>query len=923
VTQFDVTRSLPRIAIHWRRIRRASADLFNVGITARLLVTLAAVAILAAVANLIVEQGVPVVQILRVVRDHPERRMSTDGRAARAAPRTDSRTHAETLRRSAAHLELATIARISSNSIELENQFQSASKVLRAAAAEYLAESPSISSSQRRRWTAAIDDYESESAALISTADSRRQLVDEYAASWQTIMARLDASLNGGWRFFGHVIARQSLVELRSRLDALRLRTVNLGVAGGIDTAQALAISDSESEVSKTLDHNRSSLSHLEGAAWMDAVDGDLARLSSLRQAITAIDGTNAAGMREFLNTGTRVVDLPLPLESIAVTDPPISPDPMPSVAASAAVGSSPSDLNGAAESMKSVERAPSAGGALVAWVTAVVLLLLVAISALTVRSIVRPVKEMLNATAKLASGEAGARVRRGGIRELDTLAVAFNGMAEQLAAAQHQALDYQRQLEARVAERTAELQHLAWHDSLTSLPNRHQLVALLHAAINRASRSGRRVGVLFVDIDNFKNLNDSLGHTFGDAVLVAIAARLAASAGTSGFAARWGGDEFTIVHEESDSTEAVLETGRLVVGAFGEPIEVNGRELIVTVSVGASIYPDHEKTPEDLLSAADAALFQAKALGRSQLAAFTPALVARAAARFDIEQGLRRAVERQEFELLYQPEVNLETMQVGLVEALLRWRRPDGRLSLPDEFLGVAEETGLIVEVGDWVLKTAIAKTAEWHHGSWPEARVAINVSPRQLMNPRFFDRIQALLQSYGLPPQCVELELTESVLQTGVKTIECLRRLHDCHIAIALDDFGTGYSSLASLEQLPLKRIKLDRGLVAGIDKNGRSAAIARAIIDLCVELKLAVTAEGIERIEQLQCVLGARGGFAQGYLLSHPVSCGALLQVNRMVAANLQQLLAAAQPEWTESRTRANIVRLLKKSPTVGRS
>jgi diguanylate cyclase (GGDEF)-like protein len=891
------------------------ADLFNVGITARLLVTLAAVAILAAVANLIVEQGVPVVQILQVVRDHPARKMSMDGHAARAAPRTDPRARAETLRRSAAHLELATVARISSNSIELENQFQSASKDLRAAVAEYLAESPSLSGSERRRWTAGIDEYEQESTALVSAADTRRQLVDEYTASRQAMMARLDASLSRGWRFFGHVIARQSLVDLRSHLDALRLRTADLGATSGIDAAQGLAIADSESELSKALDRNRSSLSRIEGAAWMDAMDSDLARLSTLRETIAAIDGTNPASMREFLNKGTRVVDVPLPPEPIAVSEPAISPDPMPLVAASAAVG--------ATDPVKPAERAPSTGGALVAWVTAVVLLLLVAISALTVRSIVRPVKEMLNATAKLAAGAADTRVRRGGIRELDTLAVAFNGMAEQLAAAQHQTLDYQRQLEARVAERTAELQHLAWHDSLTSLPNRHQLVALLHASIDRASRSGRRVGVFFIDIDNFKNLNDSLGHTFGDAVLVAIAARLAASASTFGFAARWGGDEFTIVHQEASSSEAVLEAGRLVVGAFGEPIEVNGRELIVTVSVGASIYPDHEKTPEDLLSAADAALFQAKALGRSQLAVFTPVLVARAATRFDIEQGLRHAVERGEFELLYQPEVNLETLRVGLVEALLRWRRPDGRLSLPDEFLGVAEETGLIVEVGDWVLKTAIEKTAEWHHGSWPEARVAINVSPRQLMDPRFFDRVQSLLHSYRLPPQCVEFELTESVLQTGVKTIECLRRLHDCNIAIALDDFGTGYSSLASLEQLPLKRIKLDYGLVAGIDKNGRAAAIARAIIDLCVELKLAVTAEGIERIEQLECMLGTRGGFAQGYLLSRPVSCDAVLQVNRMIAVNLPEQLASAQLELAESRTRAASVHVLRKLPGVGRS
>ena len=923
MTQFYVTRSLSRIAIHWQRIRRASADLFNVGITARLSVTLAAVAILAAVANLIVEQGVPVVRILQVVHDHPARGMSADGRSGRADPRTESRVRAEALRRSAARLEQATVARTSNNSIESQSQVDSASKQLRAAVADYLTAFPSLPSSQRRRWTAGIDDYERESAALISTADTRRELVDEYAERSQAIMARLDASLNRAWRIFGHVFARQNLVELRSHLDALRLRSASLGVTGGLDEAQALAISESESAVLKTFEHNRASLSRSEGAAWMEATDSDLARLSTLRGAITAIDQANATGMREFLNLGARVGDVPLPPAPIAAVHSPASPDPMPSMAASTTADSSAIKVIGAPDPINGAERAPSPGGALVAWVTAIVLLLLVAISALTVRSIVRPVKEMLTATAKLAAGGVDTRVRRGGIRELDTLAVAFNGMAEQLAAAQSEAQDYQRQLEARVAERTAELQHLAWHDSLTGLPNRYQLSSLLHAATDRASRSGRRVGVLFIDIDNFKNLNDSMGHTFGDAVLVAIAARLAVSAGTFGFAARWGGDEFTIVYEEAASSEAVQKAGRLVVDAFSEPIAVEGRELIVSVSVGASIYPDHEKTAEDLLSAADAALFQAKALGRSQLAVFTPVLAAQAASRFDIEQGLRRAVERGEFELLYQPEVNMETLRVDLVEALLRWRRPDGRLSLPDEFLGVAEETGLIVEIGDWVLKTAMEKTAEWHHGGWPEARVAINVSARQLMNPRFFDNVQSLLHTYRLPPQSVEFELTESVLQTGVKTIECLRRLHDCNIAIALDDFGTGYSSLASLEQLPLKRIKLDRGLVAGIDKNGRSAAIARAIIDLCAELKLAVTAEGIERIEQLQCVLGTRGGFAQGYLLSRAVYCDEVLQVNRMVTANLQELLAATQAEWTDSRTSPNVVRLLKKSPTVGRS
>jgi EAL domain-containing protein (putative c-di-GMP-specific phosphodiesterase class I) len=227
-------------------------------------------------------------------------------------------------------------------------------------------------------------------------------------------------------------------------------------------------------------------------------------------------------------------------------------------------------------------------------------------------------------------------------------------------------------------------------------------------------------------------------------------------------------------------------------------------------------------------------------------------------------------------------------------VEALIRWRMPDGTLVLPARFLGIAEESGLILEIGDWVLKAAIEAAAHWHHGAWPEARVAINVSARQFIDAGFTDRLQALLRTHRLPPKCIEIELTESVLQTGPSTLEALRRLRALGITIALDDFGTGYSSLASLENLPLSRIKLDRGLLEGIDNSPRAAAIANAIISMCQGLGLQITAEGIERPEQFAMMLKHRGMFLQGYLLGRPTSRDELIPEIAKVSHRAKELL-----------------------------
>jgi diguanylate cyclase (GGDEF)-like protein len=580
------------------------------------------------------------------------------------------------------------------------------------------------------------------------------------------------------------------------------------------------------------------------------------------------------------------------------------------SLAADASVATSdvasPSADQGAQRSVTTTTLEPQnhSRRTLVAWLSAGVLLLAV-IAAATALSIVRPVRRLLRATTRIANGESGVIVPRGGIRELDTLALAVNEMAAQLAMAQEAARDQQHLLEAKVAERTLLLQDLAQLDPLTRLANRRHFFELLNTAIENATRENRLVGVFFLDIDNFKNMNDSLGHEYGDQVLQTIARRLDESTHSFGFAARLGGDEFTVAYESASSIEDIRIAGLQLVKAFEEPLLLEGRELIVSISAGASVYPDHAQTAEALLRAADAALYEAKAIGRSQLALFTPALLEAATARFTTEQGLRRAIDRGEFELAFQPEVNLQTCEIEVVEALLRWRQPDGRYASPGEFLAVAEGSGLILQINDWVIRRAIETAAHWHHGAWPAARVAINVSSRQLFDNSFVEQVQALLQEYKLPAGCIEIELTENVLQTGSATIASLHRLRAHGIAIALDDFGTGFSSLASLEQLPLSRIKLDGSLMASIDTSARSAAIARAIIQLCQGLGLSITAEGIERPEQLAPLVGYSGLHAQGYLLARPQPPDQLLQVMATLPTLARALVRSSVARLTQSQ------------------
>lgn len=549
-------------------------------------------------------------------------------------------------------------------------------------------------------------------------------------------------------------------------------------------------------------------------------------------------------------------------------------------------------------------------------WLGLATVLLIAIIGFATVIGVTAPVHRLSEATRRLAGGAVRTHALRGDVRELDTLAAAFNQMIDQVQQAQNAVKAHQLELEARVDERTRELKHLAHHDPLTDLPNRRHLLMHLDGAVGRARLGGRRAALLFIDLDNFKAINDSMGHAFGDRVLQAVGERLRMnSLCLRSFSARLGGDEFTIVCEEVGELGDVERLCRSVLEEFQRPLSVHGHELRIGVSVGACVFPDHASDSQALLSAADSALFDAKEQGRDGWSLYAPPVLEATASRIKIEQSLRRAVAHGEFELLYQPAVCFETLETYTVEALLRWRQPDGNVVSPADFFAVAEQTGLIADISDWALRNAIQTAAQWQRGPWPKARVAVNVSSQQLVSGSFVARLQSLLTQYQLPAHCLELELTEGILQAGANTMTTLQRLRELGVHIALDDFGTGHSSLTSLERLPLSRVKIDRSLVASIDTGGRAPAIVRSIVGLCHSLGLQVTAEGVERPAQLGLLLTDRGVQMQGYLLSRPIDAAAVPAFVEQARAHLEQLMIGSPTPVHEGASITTRLRTLR--------
>jgi diguanylate cyclase (GGDEF)-like protein len=734
---------------------------------------------------------------------------------------------------------------------------------------------------------------------LIDIEAARDATYAEYSAQLGSMEARMQAPLDQSRRFLNYRLAPQSVVTAEQRIEEIR-REASVLRAPGYQPEDLARLASLESQFIDALVSGERRLTRSQGADWYRSVRADADGLASLRERIVALDGERAQVLPLFR---VELASVRSQLHAPATVRPAAPPGGVPEELVRRPLVVTPPWESAPAVSTREEKIDEGIEPRSLAWLSAAVLALLLGVCVVTVLSILRPVQRLIAATQRVAAGETGVRVPPCGSRELDRLAGAFNRMAGELESAQATARNYRQQLEARVAERTRQLQHLADHDALTQLPNRRQLFSHLRDVLVRVKRDGGAAGLFFVDLDNFKNINDGRGHRFGDRVLVAIAERLAAMTGSRGLTARFGGDEFTVVVQAADMP-TLEEFGRALVRGFQQPLRLDGRDLLVSISVGAAFHPAHAGDAESLLRAADAALFRAKEQGRGQLALYTPDLLEQASERFSTEQGLRRAVERGEFELVFQPEVDLQRREVTVCEALLRWRRADGRLCAPDEFLAVAEESGLIVEINDWVLRSAIATASRWHKAR-RELRVAVNASSRQLADPAFTGQVSALLSEHELPPGALEIELTETVLQTGAATIEGLRRLQQMGVAVALDDFGTGYSSLASLEQLPLDRVKLDRSLIAGIDGSGRAASIANAIINLCRDLGVAVTAEGVERAAQL-AMLHDKGITLQGYLFSRPVAENQLFVIVDQIPLLLQALL-------TQDPERADVVPL----------
>jgi diguanylate cyclase (GGDEF)-like protein/PAS domain S-box-containing protein len=432
------------------------------------------------------------------------------------------------------------------------------------------------------------------------------------------------------------------------------------------------------------------------------------------------------------------------------------------------------------------------------------------------------------------------------------------------------------------ITERKAleeQLQHQAFHDLLTGLPNRALFMDRLERAITRANRRGSKVVVLFMDLDNFKVVNDSLGHKAGDQLLIAVAERLKTCLRSDDSAARLGGDEFTILIEDIASVGEVVEIAERIAEVLRRPFALEEQEVFVTVSTGIALNSTAQEQPADLLRHADLAMYRAKHRGKARYEVFEPSMDAKAVERLILETGLRRALVRQQFRVYYQPIVALDDNKVAGVEALVRWEHPQRGLLLPEEFLSVAEETGLIVRIGQWVLREAGKQARIWQerYPSTPPLTVSVNLSTREFIHPKL---VAEILDESEIDPASLQLEITEGAMTTNgtSKVDRTLRNLKRMGVQLAIDDFGLGYSSLSYLKRFPVDFLKIDRSFIAGLGREPKGVSkdteIVKAMIELTHALDLKVIAEGVETSEQLARLRNMKCDFAQGNYFSEPL-------------------------------------------------
>lgn len=418
-------------------------------------------------------------------------------------------------------------------------------------------------------------------------------------------------------------------------------------------------------------------------------------------------------------------------------------------------------------------------------------------------------------------------------------------------------------------------LSYLAQYDALTGLANRMLFRERLDRALIRAGRNDTFVALMFIDLDRFKNVNDTLGHDAGDKLLVEVSKRLAAVVREGDTIARLGGDEFTIVLEEIKNVDATSNIAKKIISQMTEPFEINGVEVFVTPSIGITLYPQDGKDAENLLKNADTAMYRAKELDRNNFQYYMANLNTRSIARLDLESKLRRSLENDEFSLYYQPKIDLAHQSIIGAEALIRWRHPELGIMPPSSFIPLAEEIGMIEPIGNWVIKTACKQVSELLTKYGIVLPVAVNVSARQFRNPNFIPYIDSILAHYELEPGCIEIEITEStIMEQTSHTNLTLQSLKERGIRVSIDDFGTGYSSLNYLRRFMIDTLKVDRSFVQEVAEGTDEAAITCAIIALGRSLNMNVVAEGVERREQAEFLLKNGCNEAQGYYFSKPL-------------------------------------------------
>ena len=423
--------------------------------------------------------------------------------------------------------------------------------------------------------------------------------------------------------------------------------------------------------------------------------------------------------------------------------------------------------------------------------------------------------------------------------------------------------------------ETEKQLTRLAQYDSLTGLANRTLFMDRLPRAIARADRANKVVALMFLDLDHFKTINDTLGHDVGDLLLKSVADRLRATVRKTDTVARLAGDEFTVILEGTSESQEVVEIAQQILDAMTPPFSLANHEVSVTTSIGITRYPTDGDTVEYLMKNADTAMYHAKKDGRNTYFLYTADMNALRTERLTLEGHLRRAIEREEFLLHYQPQMSLHTGEITGVEALVRWQHPDQGLISPAKFLPLAEETGLIVPIGEWVLRTACNRNRAWRESGLPPVRVAVNLSARQFRDKRLLEMVRQILEDTGLEAEILELEITESSAMGDVDyTIATLQTLKTLGVQLSIDDFGTGYSSLSYLQRFPIDMLKIDQSFVHEGSVDSDDAAITRAIVALAHSLGLKVIAEGVETEDQLAFLRSLACDEIQGFLSSPPV-------------------------------------------------